>query len=183
MAKAFLGIVVFTILQRLYELRISKRNEEQILAMNGFIAKELNYVFMVALHSTWLGTILYFAIKQNMVIRPSFFIVGLIFFLIGQSLRIVAIKTLGARWTTKIAILPERPAVKQGIFKYIRHPNYLGVCLEIFALPLMGGLFVIAILFSVLNFVILFFRIRKEESLLREHNSYSQLFPRHGEAL
>lgn len=172
----FFYLVVFTIFQRLVELGISKRNENAIKEQNGFIVPERNYLFMVALHSGWLIYLLFASLKLELTILPSLFIFGGIVFLLGQVLRITAITTLGKRWTTRIAILPKAPAVKKGLFQYIRHPNYLGVCLEIVALPMMVGLWPAALIFSGMNFVILYFRIRKEEQFLSQYNSYQELF-------
>ena len=106
-------------------------NEKSIVQDNGFIVPEKNYLFMVSLHSTWLVAILYMAIWRWSESNLSIFLIGLVLFLCGQTLRIIAIKTLGSRWTTRITILPEKPAINKGVFKYLRHPNYLGVCLEI----------------------------------------------------
>ncbi len=94
----------------------------------------------------------------------------------GQALRITAIGTLGKRWSTRVVILPEAPAVRSGIFKWFRHPNYLGVTLELLSLPLMASLFEVSTIFSFLNFVILFFRIRLEERNLKKYNKYSTIF-------
>ena len=47
--------------------------------------------------------------------------------MIGQTLRLIAIRTLKERWTTRIIVLRDGDPVVGGIFKYIRHPNYLGV--------------------------------------------------------
>ena len=178
----FLFIVFFTIVQRLFELRISARNEKSIIQDNGFIVPEKNYLFMVLLHSSWLVVILYMAIWNWVEPNNLIFLIGLVLFLCGQTLRIVAIKTLGSRWTTRIAILPEKPAINKGVFKYFRHPNYLGVCLEIFALPFMAGFFSLAIIFSIANFVILYLRIKKEEEFLSQYSSYQDVFNLAGEA-
>lgn len=172
----FLFIVLFTILQRLFELRISTQNEKSIVQDNGFIVPEKNYLFMVSLHSTWLVAILYMAIWRWSESNLSIFLIGLVLFLCGQTLRIIAIKTLGSRWTTRIAILPEKPAINKGVFKYLRHPNYLGVCLEIFALPFMASFFYVSIFFSIVNLLILYFRIKKEEEFLSKYNSYQDIF-------
>jgi methyltransferase len=173
-------IVIFTIVQRLYELYLSQNNIKYLKTQGAFVVKEINYFFMVLLHTVWLTTCLYLAFNSNDVLTSRYFVFGLLFFITGQSLRIIAIKTLGKRWTTKIVILPEKPAVHKGIFLLVNHPNYLGVCLEIFALPVMIMRFDLAILFSVLNFIILFFRIRKEESHLSQFNNYRNLFKGQG---
>ncbi len=169
-------IIVFTIIQRISELFLAKRNEKVILNNGGKIIKETNYLFMVILHTSWLLCLFYYAfftiVKVNHLIFYTFFIL----FLIGQALRITAIRTLGSRWSTRIVILPDAPAINNGIFKLFRHPNYLGVVIELFSLPLMILQFEVAIIFSLSNFVILFYRIKLEEYNLKKYNNYSKTF-------
>ena len=172
----FLIIVLFTICQRLYELTLSKKNEAKIVRQKGFIVPEKNYIFMVALHTSWLVYLFYQAIWGKLNIDTKLFVIGTVVFFLGQTLRIMAIRTLGSSWTTRIAILPEQPAIKNGLFNLIRHPNYLGVCFEIFALPMMIGHLNVALIFSTINLIILFFRIRTEENFLKKYSSYSEIF-------
>ena len=171
-------LVLFTIVQRLFELRHAKKNEKKVLSQGGFLIPEKNYFFMVGLHSLWLFSLLLIGVF-NIFERDfsfSLFFVGLTLFLIGQSLRIIAIKTLGERWSTRILSLPNAPVINNGIFKYLKHPNYLGVIFEIFALPVMLGLWDVAIVFSLLNLVILYFRIKQEEKGLTDFNNYRDAF-------
>ena len=86
--------------------------------------------------------------------------------LMGQVLRLTAMNTLGARWTTRIIVLPKVDVVAGGIFKYIRHPNYLGVILEIAALPLVFGCWRTTLGFTVANGALLWVRIQAEEEAL-----------------
>ncbi len=169
-------IIFFTILQRVAELFISKKNEKFILSKGGMIIKEGNYIFMVLLHTFWLLTLAYSALYLDLNFSPYFFWTSLIVFIVGQILRITAIKTLGNRWSTRVVILPEAPAINSGIFKWFRHPNYLGVILELVSLPMMASLFNLSIIFSLLNFIILFFRIRLEEENLKKYNEYTKAF-------
>ena len=60
----------------------------------------------------------------------------------------------------------------------MRHPNYLGVCLELASLPLLGGAYVTAAAASVANAFLLQRRIAAEEAALREHSCYDSVFAR-----
>ena len=73
--------------------------------------------------------------------------------------------TLGERWTTRIIVLNE-PLVAKGPFAYFRHPNYMLVVGEIFVAPMVLGLWQVALLFSVLNALVLAIRIRAEDQAL-----------------
>lgn len=172
----FQSLVVFTIFQRIFELFISKKNEKYLKSLGAKIISEPNYIFMVILHSSWLALLLYYAFFTPLIILKWSAALGILLFMIGQALRITAILTLGKRWSTRIAILPEVPAVKKGIYNYIRHPNYLGVILELFALPMIAGLYKLAFFISLANFIILFFRIKEEENALAKFNNYNEIF-------
>jgi methyltransferase len=74
--------------------------------------------------------------------------------------------TLGERWTTRIVVLPGAPLVTSGPYRWVNHPNYLIVIGEIAVLPLVFGLPMVAIVFSLLNAAILYVRIRAENQAL-----------------
>jgi methyltransferase len=172
MELVFKVIVVFTVIQRISELFLAKSNEKFIIAKGGKVLPEKNYLFMVLLHTSWLIIILYYSFFASLTFTSTPFAIFLVLFLVGQSFRIIAIKTLGRRWSTRVMILPEAPAINSGLFNYLRHPNYVGVIIEIAALPLMAGLWQLAVIFSLINGVILFFRIRFEEDMLIKYCDY-----------
>jgi methyltransferase len=80
--------------------------------------------------------------------------------------RIWVLATLGSRWTTRIIVLPEAPLVRRGPYRNVSHPNYLVVIGEIAVLPLVFGLWKIALIFTLLNAAILAIRIREENRAL-----------------
>lgn len=172
----FKVLVVFTIVQRLCELVLAKVNESLLKRDGGLIIKETNYLFMVLLHTSWLIVLTYYAFFTELVIEPVIAIVALVFFLLGQSLRVMAIFTLGKNWSTRIMVRPGGKVVTKGIFKWFRHPNYIGVIIEIAALPIFAGFYLVAIVFSILNLIILFFRLKKEEDTLIKFSNYKDAF-------
>ena len=169
-------LVVFTIVQRLLELVLAKVNESLLIRSGGLIVKETNYIFMVLLHTSWLLVLSYFAFFSPIVLEPVVATVALAFFLLGQTIRVVAIFTLGKKWSTRIMVRPGGKVVTKGIFKWIRHPNYVGVILEIAALPLFARLYVVALVFSILNLITLFLRLKKEEETLIKFSDYKDAF-------
>ena len=96
----------------------------------------------------------------------------LIVFLCLQLFRVWCLVSLGSFWNTKIIILRGANVVAKGPYSYIRHPNYLVVCLEIVVLPLMFQAYVTAVCFTILNFIILSIRIPMEEKALKEATNY-----------
>ena len=166
----YLTFVLVVAIQRILELFISKRNNKVLLSQGAKEFGKEHFIYMKLVHTSWLiacfvGGLYYVA----PTVLPYY---ALFLFLCGQILRYLAISGLKNRWTANIMILPGLKPVQSGIYKYVRHPNYLGVILEIMALPLMWDLYYIALIFSVLNLIILKVRIGTEENALEEYNQY-----------
>ena len=153
-------ILALVTLQRLGELVISHRNTKALLAGGGYEVAAGHYPLIVAVHVLWLAALWWLA-PGRAIVWP---LVGL--FLLLQLARLWVLATLGERWTTRIIILPGAPLVTGGPFRFFRHPNYLVVAAEIIVLPLAFGLWQAALVFSVLNGVVLAIRIRAEEKAL-----------------
>ena len=164
----FTGLVVLLALQRCYELRLSARNEAIIRSLGGREHAAWQVQAMKVLHASWFIAML---VEVYILDRPFLPFVSLLvlpILLIGQSLRYAAILSLGWRWTVKVMTLPGLPPVRKGIYRYLSHPNYLGVELEIFAVPLLHSAYLTAIVFSLANAVLLGARIRTEDQALLE---------------
>ena len=84
----------------------------------------------------------------------------------SQALRWWCITTLGPRWNTRVIVVRGLPLVDGGPYRFFRHPNYVAVVVEGFALPLVGGAWITALLFTVLNAALLRVRISTEERAL-----------------
>ncbi len=84
----------------------------------------------------------------------------------AQALRWWAIATLGERWSTRILVVPGEPPVIRGPYRWLRHPNYLAVILEMALVPLAWGAWRIAVVFSLGNALLLALRIPAEERAL-----------------
>ena len=80
--------------------------------------------------------------------------------------RLWVLTTLGSRWTTRIIVTPHAPLVRRGPYRLVNHPNYWVVIGEIAVLPLVFGLWKIALVFTVLNAAVLTIRIRQENHAL-----------------
>jgi methyltransferase len=93
-------------------------------------------------------------------------VLALLFYFILQGFRWWVMRTLGSRWTTRIIVLPERPLVSAGPYRFLSHPNYAVVAAEIAVLPLVLDLPLLAAIFTVLNAAVLAIRIRAENRAL-----------------
>lgn len=175
---AFTVLVLLVAAQRLLELVRSRANERELLALGAREHAAGQMPFMRALHAGWLVGMLVEVWFFARLASPWFAVPALIAFVVGQGLRIAAMRALGPRWNVKILTLPGTPSVEDGVFTYVRHPNYLGVVLEIAALPLVGGAWVTSIVATLLNACLLFVRIRAEEAALHYDNAYARLSDR-----
>ena len=160
LAGAILGLVT---LQRVGELVLSRRNTERLLAQGAREAAPGHYPLIVALHAAWLVGLWYLAVWRGDVgVSWGWLVV----FVVLQGLRVWVIATLGPRWTTRIIVLPGAPLVASGPYRFVSHPNYCVVAAEILVLPLVFGLLWYGLVFSVLNAVALWIRIRAEAAAL-----------------
>lgn len=169
---AFTSLVAIVAVQRLWELLRSRRHERALLARGGREHARAQMPWMSALHGSWLLAMILEVVLLGREARIGLALAAGLVFLVGQGLRLAAMSALGERWTVKVITLPGAPAVDRGIFRWLRHPNYLGVVLEIAALPLIHGAWLTALVWSAANALLLVLRIRAEEQALRTDNDY-----------
>lgn len=145
-------------------MRLSRRNERRLHARGAVECGREHYPYMVALHVLWLiSTLLEGAVRKDRIHRRP-----LISLLAIQPLRYWAILSLGEYWNTKILVIPGEKLVSKGPYKYLPHPNYAVVVIEILTFPLVFGARFTALVFSVLNAILLRIRIKEEEWALKE---------------
>ncbi|MBA2691668.1 MAG: hypothetical protein H0U65_04125 [Rubrobacter sp.] len=161
------GAVVLVATQRLFELRVSRRNERRLRARGAVEFGSGHYPVMVGLHSAWLASTLVEGVWRGISV-PSWWVAPLLLFLLAQIVRYWAISTLGDRWNTRILVVPGERLVRRGPYKYLSHPNYVVVIVEILCFPLVFGAWMTALVFSVANGALLFVRIREEDRALSE---------------
>ena len=155
-----IALLAFVTLQRLVELPIAQANTRRLIAAGGHEVGAGHYPFIVALHAAWLISLWWLAPSRPIDIP------FLLLFLVVEAGRVWVLRTLGNRWTTRIIVVPGEALVAGGPYRFVRHPNYLVVIGEIAVLPLVFGLWDIAIIFSLLNAAILAVRIRAENRAL-----------------
>lgn len=159
--------VALVTVQRLFELVLARRNERRARARGAVERGQRHYVLIVALHTLWLVSTLVEGLLRGPEL-PAFWPVPLALFLLVQPLRYWAIFSLGERWNTKILVLPSERPIRRGPYKYLDHPNYVVVVVEILTFPLIFGAWITALVFTVLNAAILSVRIREENRALSE---------------
>ena len=154
-------ILLLLALARILELGIARRNTRRLMAEGAVEAGQAHYPLIVALHAAWLASLALLVPPDRTPSWP-----WLVVFLLLQPLRLWVIASLGRFWTTRIVSLPGAPLVRRGPFRYLRHPNYLVVELELISLPLAFGAPWIALFFALANALVIAWRIRIEDRLL-----------------
>ena len=155
-------IVAALALLRLMELVHAERNTRRLLAAGGHTVGDRHYPLIVGLHAAWLAS-LWWAARD--VQYPDWALLGL--FLALEFARLWVVASLGPYWTTRVVTLPGAPLVRKGPYRWLRHPNYLIVGLEIPLLPFALGAPRLAVVFGAANILLLAHRIRVEEDALR----------------
>jgi methyltransferase len=166
LALLFLA-VGFIALQRLLELGLARRNERWVRSRGAVERGSGHYPVIVAVHVSWLAAVLvegWWRGPELSALWPLW--LGL--FLAAQALRYWSIASLGRMWNTRILVIPGARPVRKGPYRYFPHPNYVAVVIELFTVPAIFGAWVTAVLFSVLNALVLVVRIRTEERALAE---------------
>ena len=155
-----LAILAVVTLERLVELPIAQANTKRLIAAGAYEVAQGHYPLIVALHALWLATLWWLA-PGRPVSLPLLALFGLV-----ELGRIWVLLTLGQRWTTRIIVVPSETLVRRGPYRFLNHPNYVVVVAEIALLPLIFGLWRTAVIFSLLNAVLLILRVREENRAL-----------------
>ena len=153
-------ILALVTVQRVSELWLSRRNTRRLLAQGAREHGSGHYPLIVAVHALWLATLWWLAPDRPI---DAFW---LAMFVLLEIARIWVLATLGPRWTTRIIVLPPAPLVRRGPYRFVNHPNYWVVIGEIAVLPLVFGLWQVALVFTLLNAIALTVRIHAENRAL-----------------
>jgi methyltransferase len=172
----FIGIVAAVIVQRLFEMRISQFNAGQILAQGGQKQSDNFLGTVKILQVSWWISMLAEVWYFNRPFIPVLAAVALAATMAGQILRYLSMQALQWRWTLPIMTLPDLPVIDTGIYRYLRHPNWLGVTLEITFLPLIHSAYLTAIIFSIANILLTIKRVQAEEQALMQATNYALVF-------
>jgi methyltransferase len=174
----FVLLVALVAAERLGELVVARRNERWSRAHGAVEAGAGHYPVMVALHTGLLvGAVLEVALGS----RPFLPALGwpmLALVVAAQALRWWCIRTLGRQWNTRVLVVPGLPRVGSGPYRLLPHPNYVAVVVEGCALPLVHTAWMTALVFTVLNALLLRVRIGAENDALRQLGRPEQPVPR-----
>jgi methyltransferase len=162
----YLAFIALLVAERLLELVISARNARRVFALGGRELGQRHFRVMTVLHTAFLVSCVAEVLLLDRAFPGALGWTALAVALAAQGLRYWAIFTLGHRWNTRIIFLPGATPITSGPYRFIRHPNYLAVIMELAAVPLIHGAWLTAIGFSLANALMLLVRIRAEEAAL-----------------
>jgi len=150
----------------LAELRVSMRHERLLRARGASEPPDPVYSTM-----RWAYPAVFVAMAvEGMLSGPAprrVVVAGIAVFAVAKVVKLWAITTLGERWTYRVLVLPGVPLVTSGPYRYVRHPNYVGVVGELVGMALIAGARVTGPLGLVFFSWLLMRRIHGEERALR----------------
>jgi methyltransferase len=177
MVTAYLGALGLLGVERLYELLLSRRNAEAVLARGGLEVGHAHFRVMAVVHTLFLFSCAAEVVLLGRVFPGALGAASIAAAIAAQALRYWAIRTLGESWNVRIIVVPNAPPVTRGPYRFLRHPNYLAVIVEMIAVPMAHGAWITAVVFSIANALLLVLRIRTEERALGA--AWSSAFARH----
>jgi methyltransferase len=169
----FALLVGLVALMRLVELRISRCHRRRLVELGARPIAEKGFATMVALHVAILsGSVVEAVVAERSVPLAVALAAGL-GVVLSNALRIASIRALGDHWNVRVVDSTALGVVHAGPYRFVRHPNYVAVFLELFFLPLVQGAWITAVLGAVLHVVVLRRRILLEESVLMSDPKYA----------
>ena len=161
---AFTFFISFIVLLRIGELILSQRNEIWLLQQGAIEYGQKHYSYIVALHTLFIISLI---AEYSTTQTATFSLFFLVLYLLLLAFKASVITSLGKFWNTKIYHISGFPLIKTGVYKYIKHPNYLIVIAEIAIIPLVFHLYITAFTFTLLNAIMLSVRIKEENRVLK----------------
>jgi methyltransferase len=166
MTTAYLILLMLVGLGRLLELRISRRNQRLLQKSGVRKIPEPHFTWMVVVH----GAVLIATAAEVLLLRrpliPTLAISMAVLFVLANALRWWVIRTLAGHWNVEVMESSSVGVVDTGPYRWVRHPNYVAVVIELFSLPMIHTAWITALAGTVANLEILRRRVRVEESTL-----------------
>ncbi|MEU9634231.1 isoprenylcysteine carboxyl methyltransferase family protein [Streptomyces tendae] len=161
-------LVLAVAAERVAELVVARRNAAWTLARAGVEHGRGHYPVMVALHTGLLACCLLEPLLADRPFLPALGWPMLALALLAQALRWWCIATLGPYWNTRVIVVPGARLIGAGPYRFLRHPNYVAVVVEVAALPLVHSAWLTAAAFTAANAMLLTVRLRCENTALAQ---------------
>jgi methyltransferase len=158
-------VLVLAFLPMAVEARLSARHERALRSAGAIEPADDVYRWMQIVYP---AAFLIMAVEA-MVRRADLnqvFAFGIAVFILGKGIKYWAIATLGSRWSFRVLVPPSSSLIAHGPYRYVRHPNYVGVIGELAGLALAARATVFGTIAVVLFAGLIALRIRVEERAL-----------------
>jgi len=164
-------VLVLAFLPMAFEARLSARHERALRAAGAVEPAEDVYRWMQIAYPAAFLTMAVEAALRRADLNPIFAF-GIAVFIAGKAIKYWAIATLGSRWTFRVLVPPSSSLISHGPYRYLRHPNYVGVIGELLGLAVAARATVSGAVSVVLFATLLALRIRVEERALEKASSH-----------
>jgi methyltransferase len=170
MSLDLIAVILFlvTIVERLFELVVSKRNAQWSLSRGGVEYGADHYRWMVVMHSAFLVVMILEFLIFNPDVSHGVRFAAIVVAMLCQITRWWIIHTLGHQWNTRVIVIAGMERIRRGPYRFLNHPNYVVVALETVALPMIFGAWRTALVFSFLNAWMMLVRIGVENQALKD---------------
>ena len=169
---AFLALLVVVAALRIVELRISRRHQAGMVARGAAKVPEPRFRWMVMLHT---AVLVGAALEVLFLHRPFIPILAAIMFALFLAANVVrwwVIRTLGEHWNVQVMDSTRLGVITSGPFRFVRHPNYAAVFVEMLALPLIHTAWITAVAGTIGHVIVLSQRLSTEERVLFANPDY-----------
>ena len=157
---------------RILELWISRRNQQRLVAKGAAPLSEPNYPWMVGVHTVVLISAGLEVLLLNRPFIPALAISMSILFILANALRWWVIRILGDHWNVHLVDSTRLGVVTTGPYRWVRHPNYLGVFVELVSLCLIHTAWMTSIFAGVGYGLVLRSRLILEDRALMADPTY-----------
>jgi methyltransferase len=165
-AAAYLLVVAAVALLRFGELLISARHRRLLDAAGATPVHEPHFKWMAALHAAILAGAALEVVVLRRPFLPALAVPALLLLLAATWTRWWVIQTLGQHWNVGVMDSTRQGVVDTGPYRWVRHPNYTAVFVELLALPLVHTAWITATAGSLLHLLVLRARIAAEDRVL-----------------
>jgi methyltransferase len=162
----YLLLIGAVAVERLAEVVVAERHRSVSKERGGVEFGAGHYPAMVTLHTALLAGCLLEPVLLHRPFIPALGWPMLLIAVAAQALRWWCITTLGYQWNTRVIVIPGAERITGGPYRFLPHPNYVAVIAEGIALPLVHTAWITAVVFTILNAVLLRTRIHVENGAL-----------------
>jgi methyltransferase len=169
---AFLLLLLAVGAMRIVEMRVSKRHQKQMMSQGIAKPNDPSFRWVAVVHICVLIGAAVEVVFLHRPLIPWLAIVAFVAFVLSNLIRLWVVRTLGHLWTVQVMDSTALGVITTGPFRYVRHPNYAGVILEIISLPLIHTAWITALVGSAAYCVALSLRVATEERILFANPAY-----------